>query len=75
MRAFRERFCLYDAVGVMLAASFSYSAFTLNNGVHRTGKRVIAELLDLFIQSFCHLADLASGQIFNAEAMCQFLHF
>ena len=32
-----------------------------HNRVHRTGKRAITELLDLLIQPFCHLADLASG--------------
>ena len=31
------------------------------NRVHRIGKNAITELLDLLIQSFCHLADLASG--------------
>ena len=31
------------------------------NRVHRTGKRAITELLDLLIQPFCHLTDLASG--------------
>ena len=32
-----------------------------HNRVHRTGKRAITELLDLLIQPFCHLTDLASG--------------
>ena len=45
------------------------------NGVHSIGKRPIPKLIDLLVESFAHLADLISGQIFNAETLCQLLHF
>ena len=33
-----------------------------------------AEVLHLLVQAFCHLADLASGEIFNSQTMGQLLH-
>ena len=39
------------------------------------GKRPMPKFIDLLVESFGHLADLTSGQIFNAETLCQLLHF
>ena len=41
--------------------NFFIQCVHLQNRVLRTSKRAITELLDPLIQSFCHLADLASG--------------
>ena len=52
-----------------------FRASSFGNGVHSIGKRPIPKLIDLLIESFGHLADLTSGQIFNAKTLCQLLHF
>ena len=50
-------------------ANFFIQCVYPQNRIYRTLKWPITELTDLLIETFCHLTDLASGQIFNAETL------